>query len=152
MFRRFESLGALAKHFENVATRLPSYEHVMLLEIGHRTAEHAKGKIGNYQPGWPPLAETTLQGFGRFPGKIQLGYAPPDNPLLRTGQMRDSIGSSVETPSVEVGARDHKAIFHELGTSRMPARPFIGPAMIERMPANIAIIGTGIATTFRTTP
>lgn len=140
--RHFESLTALANHFDNVASALPGAERAWLVQIGTHVEQFAKQKLGTYQAGWPPLAAATMA------DKAKRGFATP-SPLLRTGAMQGSIGHSVGVDIVRVGAKDHKAIFHELGTSKMPSRPFIGPAMKESMPENIKIIGAGIAHTFR---
>ncbi len=83
----------------------------------------AKGLIGHEQPEWPPLDESTIA------EKQRLGYPVPA-PLLRTGEMRDSI--QWEAPEHDgddtvgwVGSNNEKAVYHELGTSRIPPRPFL---------------------------
>jgi hypothetical protein len=98
-------------------------------------ADRAKEYIGNYQSGWAPLAESTLNGWNGHPGKIELGYAPPDNPLLREGDMRESI--SGDAGLVPFGARgvvgsDSKiALYQEIGTIRIPPRPFLALAAMN---------------------
>ncbi len=103
-------------------------------------AERAKEYIGNYQSGWAPLAQSTLDGWNGHPGKIELGYAPPDNPLLREGNMRDSITG--DAGLVPFGARgvvgsDSKiALWQELGTVKsghqsIPPRPFLATAVMN---------------------
>lgn len=48
---------------------------------------------------------------------------------VRTGELRDSIHTTTETPlSATVGADAGHAAFVELGTRRMAARPFMLPA------------------------
>ena len=49
---------------------VPTEELMVLLEA------EAKHFIGHYQEGWDPLAPSTIK------EKTDLGYAPPDNPLL----------------------------------------------------------------------
>lgn len=105
--------------------------------IAAEAAMIARGKIGYYQAAvppfraWAPLADSTMD------EKTNAGYAPPDNPLLRTGEMRESIkhGAASVAPNgsavAVIGSDDPKAMMHEFGTSRMPPRPFIGAAMIE---------------------
>ena len=96
-------------------------------------AKEAKEWIGFYHPGWAPLAESTLEGWHGHPGKIELGYAPPDNPLLRTGDMRDSIQSQAELASYGaegvIGSESKIALYQEMGTSKIPPRPFLGGVM-----------------------
>lgn len=105
--------------------------------IGEAAAEIARDKIGHYQPrgafrAWAPLAESTVE------QKTQAGYAPPDNPLLRTGEMRDSISGRVTMKGIgkalsviEVGSTDPVALYQEMGTDTIPPRPFIRPAIVE---------------------
>ena len=92
----------------------------------------AKGFIGYYQDGWAPLAPYTVA------DKEKKGFAPPDNPLLRTGEMHDSITFEVEMPRfglVEgvLGSDSKIALDQEMGVVRkkgsIPPRPFLGLAM-----------------------
>ena len=109
-------------------------------------SELAKSYIGEYQAGWAPLAETTLNGWMGFPGKIELGYSPPDNPLLREGAMRESIGgeAAIMPGGAEgvVGSRDIVALWQEMGTTRgIPPRPFLGLAMMQSQAAATVLFG-----------
>jgi HK97 gp10 family phage protein len=146
--REFDGFGALAQHFETVMRRLPATEKAALSAIGAGVAERARAKIGNYQdaaggfPAWPPLAPATRA------EKERLGYAPPDNPLLRTGDLRESITHTVVEKTVTVGATDPVGLWQELGTSRIPPRPFIAPAMVEAMPQNVRLLGTAVRDAF----
>ena len=94
-------------------------------------AKLAKGFIGREGPGWAPLAESTIA------DKERQGYETPA-PLLRTGELRDSIKGEAE--SVPGGVRgvvesdDPSALSHEIGSSREPPRPFLGPAVMLTEP------------------
>lgn len=110
-------------------------------EVGAGMAEAAKlakSYIGNEQPGWAPLAASTIE------EKAALGYEVPA-PLLREGDLRDSIESEVETSGREVtgivGSTDPIAIFFSTGTSRMPPRPFLEPAFMLTEPKITAALG-----------
>lgn len=46
--------------------------------------------------------------------------------LWETGAMYASIGVTIGDKSAEVYSNDWKASFHQYGTVKMPARPFIG--------------------------
>ena len=78
-------------------------------------------------PGWSPLAESTLRSR-LFPGE----------PILQqTGALMNSV---VNHPVLEIsrneltfGTDNPYAPYHEHGTSRMPARPFLRPAIEEAM-------------------
>jgi phage gpG-like protein len=43
--------------------------------------------------------------------------APPDNPLLASGAMRDSIGVKVDGDAAQIGTNDQVAIWQNQGTS-----------------------------------
>lgn len=64
------------------------------------------------------------------------GLAPVD-----TGFLRNSIGMDLEgdgrfgTMSAEIGPTAEYGIYQEMGTSRMAAHPFMGPAYDRRIPA-----------------
>lgn len=84
----------------------------------------AKKTIGTNQPSWAPLAESTIK------NKASHGYATP-KPLLRTGQLRNSIEYTASGNHGEVGSDDPVAAWQELGTSRIPARSFLASAAIS---------------------
>jgi len=94
-------------------------------------AVEARSFIGNEQPGWAALADSTIA------EKQRLGYPTP-HPLERTGELKDSISGEAETipggVHGVVGSTSDLAILHEVGTSRMPARPFLGPALMLTEP------------------
>jgi phage gpG-like protein len=141
--REFKSFSALAAHFEAVATRLPAAEHKALEEIGKTVEQKAKAKIGTEQPGWAPLAESTLADKGRQ------GYPVPA-PLLRAGELRDSISHEVEGNQVAIGSPSLLALWQELGTSRgIPPRSFLGASMIESKRQNAATVLQWIMRAFR---
>ena len=94
-------------------------------------AKKAKSFIGEQQDGWADLAPSTIE------EKTALGYPVPA-PLLREGDLRDSINSEVETRGMEivglVYSDDPISEYQEYGTSRIPPRPFIVPALIQTLP------------------
>uniref|UniRef100_UPI0021759C98 HK97-gp10 family putative phage morphogenesis protein n=1 Tax=Bacillus thuringiensis TaxID=1428 RepID=UPI0021759C98 len=80
------------------------------------------------------------------------GYTPND-PLLRSGEMRDGIGHTVDGLEVAIGSDSEKMVYHEFGTSRMPPRPVLGPAaehhrdrIVNELGAAViaGIIGSGL--------
>jgi len=89
--------------------------------------ETAKAEIGKYQPEvgpfpeWPELAEATQQ------DRERQGYSP-DEPLLRRGDLRDSIKREVGNLEAVIGSKSEIAAYQEFGTDKIPARPFMGPA------------------------
>ena len=110
------------------------------MAVGHSIAKHhalekacevvekeAKEVIGTYQYNWPQLAESTQE------KRVKEGFSAND-PLLRTGEMRDSIEHNVHGDTGYVGSNNDKAVFQELGTSRgIPPRSFLmGAAMHKK--------------------
>jgi HK97 gp10 family phage protein len=59
---------------------------------------------------------------------------------VKTGQLRNSIYSEISEWVAEVGAEASYAMFVELGTRYMRARPFLYPAVQEELPRLEAII------------
>lgn len=99
------------------------------------TQQDAKARIGHYQIGWAPLKQVTVT------QKVHLGYAPPDNPLLRTGEGRESIMAQVNrsilrgavyTNSKAMAAQESGAHMMVGSTEvTLPPRPFLYPATLE---------------------
>ena len=108
---------------ESIRTIRPRLE-VGLDKVGELAQTMAAAYIGHYQTGWPALAESTLE------------KKDADTPLLETGEMRDSIKRELDPIELEVvvGSNDKKALWQELGTSRIPPRSFLGLAMSNSMP------------------
>lgn len=90
-------------------------------------AKVSRGFLGEYQPGWAQLAQATLD------EKQRLGFETP-SPLKRTGALEESISGEAEDVGLGVkgivGSTSDLAEIHEHGTSRIPARPFLGPALM----------------------
>ena len=140
--REFGSLGELAMHVLERRVTM----HVTLAEgltkVVEKIEETARSEFGEYQPAvdgfpaWAELADSTKDERSR------LGY-PEDEPLLREGDLRDSIGHAVDEVALEggVGSADPKMVFHEFGTSKMPARPVFGPAGFRNKAAIETLIG-----------
>ncbi len=111
-----------------IKTIMPRLE-IGLDKVGELASTMAAAYIGEYQPGWPALAESTIT------SKAAAGFAVPA-PLLRTGEMRDSIKHEVDPILLEVvvGSNDKTALWQELGTVHIPPRSFLGLAMAHSMP------------------
>ena len=138
--KQFSSFGALASHLQKlVLVGHEAMQHAVK-ESAEVVVEDAKFQIGAYQPetgpfpAWAPLADSTEA------EKARLGY-PADAPLLRTGELRDSISSEVKGLEAVVGSSDDVMVYHELGTDRMPPRPVLGPALFTNRARIVRIIG-----------
>lgn len=141
-------LAAVAKLAEmTIAVKLE--EHHAMTRACKLVQREAKAEIGHYQEragqfgAWAPLAESTLA------EKERLGYAPPDNPLLREGHLRDSIEISVSAAGAAstegvIGSNSDIAVYQELGTSRIPPRSFLGSAAVHTAPKVAEVLGAGV--------
>jgi phage gpG-like protein len=111
------SLLEASAHFAHLAHNQHKANHAAL-EIAARIVEaEAKRLIGTHDAGWPPLAPSTLE------------RKSADTPLLETGELRDSITHSSSPEVAHIGTNNPKGIWHELGTSRVPPRPFLSTAL-----------------------
>lgn len=133
------TLSEFAAFLESLPPRIVEAQTVGLERAAVLIEHDARESIGEYQdlPGlesgieaWPELAPSTIV------EKERLGYAPPDNPLLRTGELRDSISHSVEGNEALIGSTSEIAVFQELGTPGadhpIPPRPFLGLAAFRK--------------------
>jgi hypothetical protein len=100
-----------------------------LAKIGALAEPLAVNYIGHEMSEWAPLAPSTID------DKSSKGYPVP-YPLLRTGEMRDSIRMEVSPDVLEMvlGATDEIAVYQEMGTSKIPPRPFLALAMKNTLP------------------
>ncbi|MGX9431765.1 HK97 gp10 family phage protein [Bradyrhizobium sp. LeoA1S1] len=84
----------------------------------------AKAAIGKEHDAWAPLAESTIH------DKQDHGFPVP-KPLLRTGEMRDSIEYTVAGHQGAVGSNLDIAVYQELGTKKIPPRSFLVSSAIS---------------------
>lgn len=141
--KEFKTLSGFAAHL----TKLAAFGHEVTDHIAEEGAglirNAAKAKLGAYQgpvgpfPAWAPLAAVTIE------ERLILGFTPND-PLLRSGQLREAIQVSMRAggatvgvahgPHVEPGGKVEDvgeiALRMEVG-GRTPPRPFLGPAAFE---------------------
>jgi hypothetical protein len=115
--------AALAAQIKTIKPRL----EIGLDKVGELAATMAVHYLGTYQEGWAQLKPETIA-----------SKATGDSPLLETGHMRDTISHFVNPVSVVmevvVGSTDKKAVWQEMGTSRIPPRPFLSLAMAHSLP------------------
>lgn len=143
--KTFQSFGALARALDRQSMRLEDSLAAAMKASAGAVQATAKAEIGTYQTEdmgpfaeWAPLAASTVE------EKRRLGYADEenDNPLLRRGDLRDSIGAQSDFRSFVVGNPMEIAVYQELGTSRgLPPRPFLAPALYRNVPVILANVG-----------
>jgi hypothetical protein len=114
---------------------VPSIE-IGLDKVGTLALTLAGHYPGTYQPGWAPLAESTLK------DKADKGFPVP-SPLKRTGEMAESYKKELELAelAVVVGSPEEKALWQEMGTSRIPPRPVVATAMSNSLPYAADVFG-----------
>jgi HK97 gp10 family phage protein len=132
------------KEFGNIESFV---EHLAVMEVAQAVSarrvlnrcgviveRRSKEKVGEYQDqtgpfvAWQELADFTKE------DRLKQGYTEND-PGLRSGEMRDSIGHALSTDSLEVqiGSNDQNMVYFELGTSKQPPRSVLGGAMADSL-------------------
>ena len=128
--KEFKSLGEFAQYLATREFTLHEALHLGLEVVAKKIEKTAKDEIGVYQPAvgpfpaWSPLAESTME------DRAAKGY-PENEPLLRDGKLRDSITHEVEGHEAMIGSDSDIAVYQELGTGRIPPRPFLGSAVVH---------------------
>jgi hypothetical protein len=131
--KEFTSFLRFAEHLIVLGAVEKVVEHRLLEHACEEIEKRAQAKIGEYQhkagpfSAWAPLADAPVQ------DRIDQGY-PANEPLLRSGEMRDSIEHKVIGHEGHVGSDSDIALWQELGTDKIPARSFLGGAAFELEP------------------
>ncbi|MEF3066304.1 hypothetical protein [Pandoraea apista] len=128
--KEFGDLMSFAVHLSTIATAVDHSLHRGLKKVAVVIEKRAEAKFGDYQTSvgpfsaWAPLAEATKA------DRVASGFTP-DDPLLRTGSLRDSIGHQASHLEAIIGSPDDRMVWQELGTDKIPPRPVLGPAAVE---------------------
>jgi hypothetical protein len=128
MARKFAGIGAFTAHLKRGMALMPAGIEAGYRAAGKLISDAAKHEIGTRQAGagpfgdWPELADATKQ------DRIAQGYSE-NEPGLREGDMRDSIGHTVTAEAVHIGSDDQKLVWFEMGTPSQPPRSVLGLAM-----------------------
>src|SRR5258708_1324272 len=119
--KQFGSMAAFALHLGEMVVTTVEAEKRALERAAKLVEKTAKAEIGEYQDGagevvgWAELADSTKA------DRVHQGF-PENEPELRTGKLRDSIGHRVGTNEAVIGSDDPVMEYQELGTSKMPPR------------------------------
>jgi len=143
--KEFNSLGAFAEHILKVALAEEIALRKGLSKAAKLVEKEAKSEIGTYQgavgdfAAWADLAESTKE------DRVRKGFSE-DDPLLRSGELRDSIGMTMSTTGLEaqIGSDLDIAVYQELGTEHIPPRSFLGGAMARKLPQIKTILGASV--------
>lgn len=128
--REFSSFGSFAGHLMRTAAIGEEVTNHITREAAEIVRDDAKRRIGEYQDhvgpfnAWAPLADSTMA------DRVAKGYSE-NEPLLREGDLRDSIEEDVRGNEAVVGSVGDIAMYQELGTARIPPRPFLGPGLYD---------------------
>ena len=137
------SLTDLIAHLAKIELAQHAMERHALEKCARLVEKRAKAKIGEYQPqsgpfaAWAELSDATKNDRARH------GYAD-DDPLLRTGGMRDSIEHTVADGVAQIGSNSDIAVYQELGTAHIPPRSFLGGAMADSVDEIKEIVGGSV--------
>jgi hypothetical protein len=125
MTQSFTLLGFIA-HLENVQHNVHEIGPRIIRKACEMVAAQARSAIGKQHEMWPALAPATIA------DRVDKGFAA-NEPLLRTGQLRDSIQWTTSASGMEgaVGSNSPNAVWQELGTSRIPPRSFLVSSAIS---------------------
>lgn len=143
--KEFGSLLDMSHEFALLAPTMALELHHGLRKVAVKVENTAKSEFGTYQeevgafPGWPELAEATKD------DRVRQGFSE-NEPLLRTGELRDSIEHQVEGLEAVIGSPDERMAWHEFGTAKMPARPVLGPAVVRNKSAIEKLVGAALVT------
>jgi phage gpG-like protein len=147
--RDFASIAEFVRFLETRVEATKAAQKEGIAAAGEMLEAEAKAMIGAEDPDWPPLADSTVA------DKQRLGYVDQvsaTDPLLRTGELRDSIEHSADESEVVVGSNDEVAVVQELGNEHIPARSFIGATMFQHGEEATILAARFIMTAFAGSP
>jgi phage gpG-like protein len=140
--REFNIMDALVTMAE-IAIEVEEATHKALERAATVVEKEAQASIGTYQAAAGPFAAWAQLADSTRADKEKLGYSPPDNPLLREGDLRDSIGHVVSGHEAAVGSNSDVAVYQELGTRHMPPRSFLAGSAVRKEGDVVEILGEG---------
>ena len=114
-----------------------------LTQAAELVEEDAKASLGTHQaaagpiPAWSDLSPVTQA------DRVSRGFSP-NEPLLRTGELRDSIDIDVFRDHAHVGSTHDGAPAHELGSDTVPQRSFLAGAAYRNEEEIAELIGQAV--------
>jgi len=101
------------------------------------------------------MARALAEQADRMPARVrdglseQPGAAGHDEPWLQSGALRDSVGAQADGLQAAVGSSDPAAVPQEMGTAKMPARPFLAPVAADMGEEVARAVGARVAAALR---
>jgi HK97 gp10 family phage protein len=125
-------LAEFALHLKEIEREMNELGPAIIRRACMMVAAEAKRVLGKGYEDWPELKPETI-------ARKMLG----NSPLLETGEMRASIQWSTSHDGLEghVGSNLDRAVYQELGTSRIPPRPFLAGALHHEVDAIVKMAG-----------
>jgi hypothetical protein len=136
MSHTFGSLAEFATFLTEAVVKVEHAKHEALEEAAVIVETEAKAALGTYDYGWPQLAQSTQE------QRSAQGFTPND-PGLRSGEMRDSLGHKVEGDTAHIGSDDDHLVYFELGTSKQPPRSDLAKAAMSKEKEVCQLLGRG---------
>lgn len=139
------SIAGFIEHLAVMAEEVLLAEHRALKAAAILVEAEAKSEFGVYQgqigpfDKWDELADATKI------DRVTQGYSEND-PLLRSGELRDSIGHALDGLNAVVGSTSDVMVYQELGDEKLPPRPVLGPALLRKEREVVTLLGHYTAT------
>ena len=141
------NLGSFASHLAVMELAARRQMEAGLKHVAKTIEQTAKEELGTYQPEvgpfgeWPSLADSTQV------DRVRKGFTA-DDPGLRSGEMRESIEHTVIGLEAEIGSNDQNLVYFEMGTTKQPPRPVLGPAVVHNEHGIKEILGKAVVAGF----
>lgn len=137
MVKKINSLAELAAELDKHTYLLKANVQAAVATSAVKVQATAKEKFGTYQPGiggfpaWASLADSTIQQKAKAGGAEDplIGHYVGKTGGRPGGQLRNSILVQIGPMEATVGTNDKVGEYQEFGTSRIPPRPFLRPAL-----------------------
>ncbi len=147
--KHFRDPGAFAAFVPEMIAAVERATPVAVRAGGTIIRDEVRRELGTYQQevgpfaAWPELADATKD------DRVRQGFTPND-PGLRSGDMRDSVHVKVEGNHASIGSDDPKLLWFEMGTKRgQPPRHVLGGSAFRMKDRIVEAIGSHIVWALR---
>jgi HK97 gp10 family phage protein len=148
--KEFGSLAHFAAHLLKIEAEVALTVHHGLKKVAVEIEKTAKSQFGHYQratggfKAWLSLTDATQA------DRVRQGFTP-DDPLLRSGELRDSVSHTVNGLDAVIGSDSDVMVYQELGTEKIPPRPVLGPAALKNRRKIEKVLGHATASAIAST-